>query len=114
MSFKYSYNTIVYSGEDYLTQVKRLNKFGYDGIELVGEPSWYNFKEVNKLNEEYNIKVNSICSIFTSERDLIHPEKSMREKAIEYCKEIADMGAEIHSTTMIVALSCWQDRVFEI
>ena len=57
MSFKYSYNTIVYSGEDYLTQVKRLNKFGYDGIELVGEPSWYNFNEVNKLNEEYNIKV---------------------------------------------------------
>ena len=55
MSFKYSYNTIVYSGEDYLTQVKRLNKFGYDGIELVGEPSWYNFNEVNKLNEEYKI-----------------------------------------------------------
>ena len=55
MSFKYSYNTIVYSGEDYLTQVKRLNKFGYDGIELVGEPSWYNFNEVNKLNDEYNI-----------------------------------------------------------
>ena len=74
MSFKYSYNTIVYSGEDYLTQVKRLNKFGYDGIELVGEPSWYNFNEVNKLNEEYNIKVNSICSIFTSERYLINPE----------------------------------------
>ena len=105
MSFKYSYNTIVYSGEDYLTQVKRLNKFGYDGIELVGEPSWYNFNEVNKLNEEYNIKVNSICSIFTGERDLINPEKSMRIKAIDYCKEIADMGAEINSTTMIVAPS---------
>ena len=65
--------------------VKRLNKFGYDGIELVVEPSWYNFNEVNKLNEEYNIKVNSICSIFTSERDLINPEKSMRIKAIDYC-----------------------------
>ena len=77
MSFKYSYNTIVYSGEDYLTQVKRLNKFGYDGIELVGEPSWYNFNEVNKLNEEYNIKVNSICSIFTSERDLINPKNKI-------------------------------------
>ena len=32
MGFKYSYNTIVYSGEDYLTQVKRLNKFGYDKL----------------------------------------------------------------------------------
>ena len=49
MGFKYSYNTIVYSGEDYLTQVKRLNKFGYEGIELVGEPSWYDSSEVNKF-----------------------------------------------------------------
>ena len=105
MSFKYSYNTIVYSGEDYVTQVKRLNKYGYEGIELVGEPSWYNFNEVNKLNDEYNIQVNSICSIFTSERDLIHPDISMRTKAIDYCKEIADMGSEINSTTMIVAPS---------
>ena len=82
-----------------------MNKFGYNGIELVGEPSWYNFNEVNKLNEEYNIKVNSICSKFTSERDLINPENSLRKKAIDYCKEIADMGAEINSTTMIVAPS---------
>ena len=52
MGFKYSYNTIVYSGEDYLTQVKRLNKFGYEGIELVGEPSWYDSSEVNKFNLE--------------------------------------------------------------
>ena len=29
----------------------------------------------------------------------------MRIKAIDYCKEIADMGAEINSTTMIVAPS---------
>ena len=105
MGFKYSYNTIVYSGEDYLTQAKRLNKFGYEGIELVGEPSWYDSSEVNKFNLEYNIKVNSICSIFTADRDLIHPEKSMREKAIEYCKSIADMAAAVNSTTMIVAPS---------
>ncbi len=105
MVFKYSYNTIVYSGEEYLTQVKRLNKFGYEGIELVGEPSWYNVSEVNKLNSEYNIKVNSICSIFTVERDLIHPDESMRKKAIDYCKSIADMGAAVDSRTMIVAPS---------
>ena len=68
MKFKYSYNTIVYSGEEYLQQIKRLSKFGYEGIELVGEPDWYNFNEVNKINNDYGIKVNSICSIFTQER----------------------------------------------
>tara|TARA_Y100001970_G_C14238887_1_gene863654 strand:+ start:1956 stop:2792 length:837 start_codon:yes stop_codon:yes gene_type:complete len=105
MKFKYSYNTIVYSGEEYLQQIKRLSKFGYEGIELVGEPDWYNFNEVNKINNDYGIKVNSICSIFTQERDLIHPDQSMRQKAIDYCKSISDMAAEINSDTMIVAPS---------
>ena len=59
-----------------------MNKFGYEGIELVGEPSWYDFSEVNNLILEYNIKVNSICSIFTAERDLIHPEKSMQKRQL--------------------------------
>ena len=105
MSFKYSYNTIVYSGEEYLQQIKRLSKYGYEGIELVGEPDWYDFKEVNKINNDHGIKVNSICSIFTQERDLINPDQSLRQKAIDYCKSISDMAAEIGSDTMIVAPS---------
>ena len=69
MGFKYSYNTIVYTGEDYLTQASRVSKFGYDAIELVGEPDWYNFKEVNKINADKGIKVSSICSclLYTSD-----------------------------------------------
>ena len=55
MGFKYSYNTIVYTGEDYAIQSARVAKFGYDAIELVGEPDWYDFKEVNK-----------ICLLYTS------------------------------------------------
>ena len=34
--------------------------------------------------------------VLFSDRDLIHPEKSMREKAIEYCK-CADMAAAVNS-----------------
>ena len=105
MSFKYSYNTIVYTGENYSTQAKRVSKYGYDAIELVGEPDLYDLKEVNKINEDSGIVVSSICSIFTAERDLIHPDKSERLKAIDYCKKIADMLAEVQGNTMIVAPS---------
>jgi len=105
MGFKYSYNTIVYTGEDYLTQASRVSKFGYDAIELVGEPDWYNFKEVNKINADKGIKVSSICSIFMEGRDLVHSDKSEREKAINYCKQIADMTAEVAADTFIVAPS---------
>ena len=78
MGFKYSYNTIVYTGEDYATQSSRVAKFGYDAIELVGEPEWYDFSEVNKINNDNGIKVSSICSIFMEGRDLVHSEKSQR------------------------------------
>ena len=105
MGFQYSYNTIVYTGEDYAKQSARVAKYGYDAIELVGEPEWYDFKEVNKINEDNGIKVSSICSIFMEGRDLIHPEKPEREKAINYCKEIADMTAEVGGYTFIVAPS---------
>ena len=105
MVFKYSYNTIVYTGEDYAIQSARVAKYGYDAIELVGEPDWYDTKEVNKINDGNGIKVSSICSIFMEGRDLVHSEKSEREKAIDYCKEIADMTAEVGGYTFIVAPS---------
>ena len=99
------YITIVYTGEDYLTQASRVSKFGYEAIELVGEPDWYNFKEVNKINADKGIKVSSICSIFMEGRDLVHSEKSQRENAINYCKQIANMAAEVGAETFIVAPS---------
>ena len=105
MTFKYSYNTIVYTGEEYSAQSTRVAKYGYDAIELVGEPDWYNYKEVNKINGDNGIKVSSICSIFMEGRDLVHPEKSERQKAIDYCREIADMTAEVDGYTFIVAPS---------
>ena len=105
MGFKYSYNTIVYTGEDYATQSSRVAKFGYDAIELVGEPEWYDFSEVNKINNDNGIKVSSICSIFMEGRDLVHSEKSQRENAINYCKQIANMAAEVGAETFIVAPS---------
>ena len=105
MNFKYSYNTIVYTGEDYSIQASRVANYGYDAIELVGEPDLYDFKEVNKINADNGIVVSSICSIFTAKRDLVHPDKSERQNAIDYCKQIADMLAEVGGHTMIVAPS---------
>ena len=51
MTFKYSYNTIVYTGEEYSVQSKRIAKYGYDAIELVGEPDWYNSKDYARIKD---------------------------------------------------------------
>ncbi len=85
--FKYSFDALVYYGEDIATSIKRLSGFGYDAIELVGEPQYYNPKEVRDLVNSHGIQVSSICSIYNAERDLAHPDANMRKKAVEYVKK---------------------------
>ena len=77
-------DTIQMNAADLAIQSARVAKYGYDAIELVGEPDWYDTKEVNKINDGNGIKVSSICSIFMEGRDLVHSEKSEREKAIAH------------------------------
>jgi hypothetical protein len=40
--FKYSYNAIVYYQEDIAKGIDRVARYGYDAIELVGEPATHN------------------------------------------------------------------------
>ena len=60
--FKYSYDSLVYFGEPVDRSIARLARFGYDAIELIGEPDKYDTKEVTKLVGDHDIKVSSICS----------------------------------------------------
>ena len=36
--FRYTYNTLVYGHEPIAEGIARVARFGYDGVELVGEP----------------------------------------------------------------------------
>jgi sugar phosphate isomerase/epimerase len=101
--FKYSFDALVYYGEEISSSIQRLAKFGYDAIELVGEPDYYNSKEVRDLVSSHGMQVSSICSIYHAERDLSHPDPKMRRKAVDYVKSIADMSAEVGASVMIVA-----------
>lgn len=105
--FKYSYNAIVFTGEDFVTQVRRLSGFGYDAIELVGEPDWYDLAEVRQVTRDFGLKVSSICSMYTTERDLCHPDGARRRGAVDYCRRIADMAADVGAPLMIAAPSVW-------
>jgi sugar phosphate isomerase/epimerase len=47
--------------------------------------------------------VSSVCSVYTAERDLAHPDPGMRAKAIEYVKGVLDMAAEVDAGPVIIA-----------
>jgi sugar phosphate isomerase/epimerase len=104
--FKYSYNAIVYYQEDIAKGIDRVARFGYDAIELVGEPTSHNVAEVNKLTSDAGIEVSSICSIwFGEERDLVNPSAENRKKAVDYGKSVADFAAGVGAPTIIVGPS---------
>jgi sugar phosphate isomerase/epimerase len=104
--FKYSYNAIVYYQEEISKGIDRVARFGYDAIELVGEPEAHNVAEVNKLTSDAGIEVSSICSIwFGEERDLVNPSAENRKKAVDYGKSVADFAAGVGAPTIIVGPS---------
>ena len=102
---KFSYNTLVYAGEPLEKGMERLSKFGYDGIEIVGEPKIIDVKEVQELSKKYGLEISSICSIYTKERDLVSSSEKTRGDAVQYTKDVAKMAHDIGARVMIVAPS---------
>jgi sugar phosphate isomerase/epimerase len=103
-AFKYSYNAIVYKQEPLARSFERLEKFGYDAIELIGEAD-QDVNEINRLKGDTGVQVGSICSIWFGERDLVHPDPAIRQKGLDYGKSMADFAAAVGAPTIIVGPS---------
>ncbi|WGW12212.1 sugar phosphate isomerase/epimerase family protein [Saxibacter everestensis] len=104
--FKYSYNAIVYYQEDIARGIERVAKFGYDAIELVGEPAQHDPGRIRSLTANNGVTVSSICSIWSgAERDLVHPDATNRQSAVDYGKAVVDFAAEVGASTVIVGPS---------
>ncbi|MEH7746942.1 sugar phosphate isomerase/epimerase family protein [Neobacillus drentensis] len=92
---KYSYNTLVYAGEDIETSIARLSKYGYNGVEFVGEPEQMDADRIKGLLEKYNIEASTICAIYNTERDLVSSNENIRRNAVEYLKSCVDFASKI-------------------
>ncbi|MCW3006424.1 MAG: putative sugar phosphate isomerase/epimerase [Solirubrobacterales bacterium] len=100
--FRYAYNALVYHGEDIADSIERVARFGYDAIEIVGEPGQYDPRRIAKLTGDAGIAVSSICSIYTPERDLVHPDPAVRAAAVRYVEDVARFACEMSCPTIIV------------
>lgn len=100
--FRYAYNALVYFGEDIADSIDRVARFGYDAIEVVGEPATLDAKRIKRLADDAGIAVSSVCSIYTAERDLAHPDPAVRTSTVQYVKDVADFAAAMGAETVIV------------
>lgn len=101
--FKYSFCNLVWYKEELSKSMDRLARFEYDAIDLYGEPSVYNYSSVRQNLKDNGLAVSSICSLYSAERDLAHPDINVRKAGLNYVKSIVDMAAEVGALTMGVA-----------
>jgi len=101
---KYSISNWIYADEPLRATFQRLQKYGYDGVELVGEPQRYDIQEVKGLCQEFGLSVLSVLgwSIFPLERDLAHPDPQMRQKALNYAAECVDLAVAVGAPIVVV------------
>ena len=73
------------------TTLERLHRFGYDSIEISGEPARYNWEEVRALLDKYEIECWGGVTLMFEGRDLLHPDKYVRVGTIAYMKDCIRM-----------------------
>ena len=100
--FRYAYNSLVYFGEDLSESIDRVARYGYDAIEIVGEPTKIDPEKVLRMTKRAGIGVSSICSIYTADRDLVHPDPDARRSAVQYVKDLSDFAATMECPTVVV------------
>ncbi len=85
--------------------IRRLAKCGYHSIEIEGETSKYNTKEVRKLLKENGLFCFGSVSLMSEGRDLIHPDEAVRASTVQYLKDCITMVKELEGREMTIVPS---------
>src|SRR4051794_33122416 len=93
--FRYTYNTLVYGTEPLAVGIERIARFGYQGVELVGEPAQYDVAEVRRELSRHGVRASSIVSIFTPDRDIVSSDPAVRRNAVDYVRGNIDYAAAL-------------------
>ena len=75
--------------------VRRLAKFGYESIEISGEPYQYNTKDVRKTLNDNGIRCWGSVTLMLGDRNLVARDEEQRAKSVQYVKDIVTMVKEL-------------------
>ena len=74
---------------------KRIKKFGYESIEISGEPKQYDIKETRKLLKEHGIRCWGAVTLTLGERNLAARDEGQRARSVDYVKSVLTMVSEL-------------------
>jgi sugar phosphate isomerase/epimerase len=102
---RYAISNWIYAGEPLRDSFARLARFGYQAIELVGEPDRIAVPEAQALSREFAIPVTSVltwCIWGIPGRDLASPDEKERAAAVEYGQACVDLAADLGAPVLVV------------
>jgi sugar phosphate isomerase/epimerase len=87
------------------TTLARLQRCGYDGLEISGEPARYDTAEVRRLLERHRLVCWGAVTLMTEGRDLIHPDAYIRLGTLAYLKDCIRLVRDLGGTMLCVVPS---------
>lgn len=103
--FKYAVSNWIYDNEDIEDTCGRLQRAGFDGIELVGEPERHDPAKIAAAVSGHGLRVVSVLSwcIWPLEgRDLAHADPAERSRAVSYVCHNVDLAAAVGAPVVVV------------
>ncbi len=82
--------------------VRRLAKYGYESIEISGEPDKYNTKEVRKLLQEHNLRCWGAVTLMFPGLCFPSKDQATREKTVKYVKDCITMIKELEGEEITI------------
>lgn len=75
--------------------LRRIKKFGYESIEISGEPTQYDTRETRKLLKEHGIRCWGAVTLTLGERNLAAKDEGQRARTVDYVKSVLTMVSEL-------------------
>jgi len=80
----------------------RLAKYGYESIEISGEPEQYKADEVRALLDKYKLRCWGSVTLMLGDRNLVAGSEEQRRASVQYTKDCIDLVAALNGTEMTI------------
>lgn len=92
------------------TTIRRIKQYGYESIEISGEPTQYDTKEVRKLLAENGMRCWGAVTLTLGERNLAAKDEGQRARSVDYVKSVLTMVSELEGE-IITLVPCTVGKV---
>ena len=84
------------------TTLKRIKRFGFESIEISGEPQQYKVEDTRRLLDQHGIRCWGTVTLQLGDRNLAAKDTAQRAHSVEYVKSVVQMAADLGGEVVTV------------